>query len=148
MVWGCIIAYVMGSLHVLEGIMNAERYIKFLEQHMLSSRRHLFQGRHCVFQQDNAKPNTAAITITWFCRRGVLVLNWPACSPNLSPMENIWHIIKWKIWQRWPQTLQQLESCISQEWKQLPTPNLKKLITSMPRRLQTVLKRRGNATQW
>ncbi len=28
MVWGCISAYVMGSLHVLEGAMNAERYIK------------------------------------------------------------------------------------------------------------------------
>ncbi len=35
---GCISAYGMGSLHVLEGTMNAERYIKFLEQHMLPSR--------------------------------------------------------------------------------------------------------------
>ncbi len=48
MVWGCISAYGMGSLHVLEGTMNAERYIKVLEQHMLPSRRR-------VFQQDNAK---------------------------------------------------------------------------------------------
>ncbi len=38
MVWGCISAYSMGSLHVLEGTMNAERYIKVLEQHMLPSR--------------------------------------------------------------------------------------------------------------
>ncbi len=37
MVWGCISAYSMGSLHVLEGTMNAERYIKVLEQHMLPS---------------------------------------------------------------------------------------------------------------
>ncbi len=35
MVWGCICAYGMVSLHVLEGTMNAERYIKVLEQHML-----------------------------------------------------------------------------------------------------------------
>ncbi len=28
MVWGYISAYGMGSLHVLEGTMNAERYIK------------------------------------------------------------------------------------------------------------------------
>ncbi len=45
----------MGSLHVLEGTMNAERYIKVLEQHMLPS-------RLLVFQQDNVKPHTAAIT--------------------------------------------------------------------------------------
>ncbi len=65
MVWGCISAYGMGSLHVLEGTMNAEKYIKVLEQHMLPSRRRLFQGRHCTFQQDNAKPHTAAITTAW-----------------------------------------------------------------------------------
>ncbi len=51
MVWGCISAYGMGSLHVLEGTMNAERYIKVLEQHMLPY-------RWRVFQQDNAKPNS------------------------------------------------------------------------------------------
>ncbi len=44
MVWGCISAYGMGSLHVLEGTMNAERYIKVLEQHMLPSRQCLFKG--------------------------------------------------------------------------------------------------------
>ncbi len=38
MIWGCISAYGMGSLHVLEGTMNAERYTKVLEQHMLPSR--------------------------------------------------------------------------------------------------------------
>ncbi len=97
MVWGCICAYGMGSLHVLEGTMNAEKYIKVLEQHMLPSRWRLFQGRPCVFQQDNAKPHTAAITTAWLRSRRVRVLNWPACSPDLSPIEN--------IHQRWPQTL-------------------------------------------
>ncbi len=138
MVWGCISAYGMGSLHVFEGTMNAERYIKVLEQHMLPSRRHLFQGRPCVFQQDNAKPHTAAITTAWLRSRRVRVLNWPACSPDLSPIENIWHIIKHKIRQRRPRALQQLGTYIRQEWDQIPTPKLQKLITSMPRRLQTV----------
>ncbi len=74
--WGCIRAYSMGSLDVLEGTMNAERYIKDLEQHMLPSRWRLFQGRPCVFQQDNAKPHTAAIRTAWLCSRRVRVLNW------------------------------------------------------------------------
>ncbi len=60
----CISAYGMGSLHVMEGTMNAERYRKDLEQHMLPSR-----GR--VFQQGNAKPHTAAITTAWLCIRRV-----------------------------------------------------------------------------
>ncbi len=67
---------------------------------------------------------------------------------NMVVVENIWRIIKQKIHQRWPRTLQQLETYIRQEWDQIPTPKLQKLITSMPRRLQTVLKRRGDATPW
>ncbi len=141
-------AYGMGSLHVLEGTMNAERYIKALEQHILPSRGRLFQGRPCVFQQDNAKPHTAAITTAWLHGRRVRVLNWPAYSPDLSPIENIWRFIKRKIRQRRPRTLQQLETYIRQEWDQIPTPEPQKLITSMPWLLQTVLKRRWDATPW
>ncbi len=70
-------AYGMSSLHDLEGTMNAERYIKVLEQHMLPSRWHLFQGQPCVFQQYNAKPQTAAFTTAWLRSRRVCVLNWP-----------------------------------------------------------------------
>ncbi len=69
MVWGCISKIGMGSWHVLEGTMNVEGYIKVLEQHMLPSRWRLFQGRPCVFQQDNAKPHTAAITTAWLHSR-------------------------------------------------------------------------------
>ncbi len=76
----CIRAYVIGSLHVLEGTMNAERYMNVLEQHMLPS-------RWSVFQQE--KPNTAAITTAWLRSRRVRMLNWPAYSPDLSHIENI-----------------------------------------------------------
>ncbi len=117
MVWWCISVYGMGSLHVLEDTMNAERYIKVLEQHMLPSRLRLFQGRPCVFQQDNAKPHTASIKTAWLRSRRVRVLNLPACSPDLSPIENIWHIIKRKIHQRRPQTLQQLETYIRSKFQ-------------------------------
>ncbi len=84
-IWGFIIANGMGSLHVLGGTLKV---YKGLEQHMLPSRR-------CVFQQDNAKPHIAAITTAWLRSRRVRVL-------NLSPIENIWRIIKRKIRQRWP----------------------------------------------
>ncbi len=78
--------------------------------HIFPHFQHMLPSRQCVFQQDNAKPHTAAITTEWCCSRRVRVLNWSACSPDLSPIENIWRIIKRKIRQRRPQTLQQLET--------------------------------------
>ncbi len=148
MVWGCMSACGMGSLHVWKGTINAERYIQVLEQHMLPSRRRLFQGRPCIFQHDNARPHTASITTSWLRRRRIRVLKWPACSPDLSPIENIRRIIKRKMRQRRPKTVEQLEACIRQEWDNIPIPKLEQLVSSVPRRLQTVIKRRGDATQW
>ncbi len=49
--------------------------------------------------------------------------------------------------QRRPKTVEQLEACIRQEWDNIPIPKLEQLV-SVPRRLQTVIKRRGDATQW
>ncbi len=100
MVWGCISAYGMGSLHVLEGTMNAERYIKVLEQHMLPSRWRVFQGRLFVFQQDNAKPHTAAITTVGASLKcpyyGFLKMTFHAvCNTALSEWK---HPAKFQIW--------------------------------------------------
>ncbi len=148
MVWGCMSACGMGSLHIWKGTINAERYIQVLEQHMLPSRRRLFQGRPCIFQHDNARPHTASITTSWLRRRRIRVLKWPACSPDLSPIENIWRIIKRKMRQRRPKTVEQLEACIRQEWDNIHIPKLEQLVSSVPRHLQTVIKRRGDATQW
>ena len=147
MVRGCISAYGMGSLHIWKGTINAERYLEVLEQHKLPSRRRLFQGRACIFQQDDAKPHTASITTAWLRRRRVRVLNWPACSPDLSPIENIWRIMKQKIRQR-PRTVEQLESYIRQEWDNIPLPKLQQRVSSVPSCLRAVIKRRGDATQW
>ncbi len=133
MVWGCMSACGMGSLHIWKGTINAERYIQVLEQHTLPSRHRLFQGRPCIFQHDNARPHTASITTSWLRRRRIRVLKWPACSPDLSPIENIWRIIKRKMRQRRPKTVEQLEACIRQEWDNIPIPKLEQLVSSVPR---------------
>ncbi len=125
---------------------KAPSMLKGIYKHMLPSRRRLFQGRPCIFQHDNARPHTASITTSWLRRRRIRVLKWPACSPDLSPIENIWRIIKRKMRQRRPKTVEQLEACIRQEWDNIPI--LEQLVSSVPRRLQTVIKRRGDATQW
>ncbi len=73
MVWGCISAYGMDSLHVLEGTMNAERYIKNQNQNQNQKELYCqvclhtqgicigvrsFQYRNNTVQTDNSETET------------------------------------------------------------------------------------------
>lgn len=49
-------------------------------QHMVPSRWYHFQGRTCIFQQDNDKLHTVSITRAWPCGRSIQVPSWPTCS--------------------------------------------------------------------
>ncbi len=115
---------------------------------MLPSRRHLFQGRPCICQQDNAKPHSAHITKSWLRRKRVRVLDWPACSPDLSPIENVWRILKCKMRQRRPRTVAHLKTCLQEEWDKITPETLHHLVSSVPKRLLSVVKRNGNITKW
>ncbi len=138
-VWGCISAYGMGSLHVLEGTMNAERYIKVLEQHMLPSRWH-------VFQQDNAKPHTAALQQHGF------IVEESGCWIGLQVRSFTYREHLEHHYTKNMSKMTTNSSAAGNLYQARIGPNAntrtQKLITSMPRRLQTVLKRRGDATPW
>uniref|UniRef100_A0A9J8ARF6 Tc1-like transposase DDE domain-containing protein n=1 Tax=Cyprinus carpio carpio TaxID=630221 RepID=A0A9J8ARF6_CYPCA len=143
------------TLHIWKGTINAERYIQVLEQHMLPSGRCLFQGRPCIFQHDNARPHTASITTSWLRRRRIRVLKWPACSPDLSPIENIWCIIKRKMRQRRPKTrvpvpvnIQQLRTAIEEEWTNIPQAKINNLINSVRRRCVAQREANGGHTRY
>ena len=115
---------------------------------MLPSKQRLLHGHPCLFQQDNAKPHSAHVTPAWLHSKRVQVLDWPACSQDLSPLENVWHITKRKMRQRRPRTVEQLKSYIKQEWQRIPLTKLQKLVSSVPKCLLSVVKRRGDLTQW
>ena len=100
------------------------------------SKCHIFSADHCItkfkyfklLSLNNARPHSAGVSTAWLCRHLVRVLDWPACSPDLSPIENVWCIMKRRIRQRRPQTVQQLKSCIHQEWAKIPLAKLQQLI--------------------
>ncbi len=57
----------------------------------------LYGDADFIFQQDSAPAHTAKGTKSWFNDHGVTVLDWPANSPDLNPIENLWVIVKRKM---------------------------------------------------
>lgn len=51
-----------------------------------------------IFQQDNAPCHTTREVYDFFDKKGIKTLDWPSQSPDLSPIENVWGLIKQEIW--------------------------------------------------
>ncbi len=78
-----------------------------------------FMGSPWLLYQDNASSHSACATTAWFRRLRVNVLDRPACSPDLTPTENVWPVMKRRIRQRQSQTAEHLKSCIKWDWTKI-----------------------------
>ena len=89
MVWGGICGGRKTRLLVLDGNLNAHRYInEVLVPEVIPFL--LQNGPNLIFQQDNARPHVAHAVNDFFNQNNVDRLPWPALSPDLSPIEHLW----------------------------------------------------------
>ncbi len=87
-------------------------------------------------------------TKSWFNDHGVTVLDWPANSPDLNPIENLWGIVKRKMRDTRPNNVDELKATVKETWASIPPQQCHKLITSMPRRIEAVIKAKGAPTKY
>lgn len=66
---------------------------------------------------------------------------WPSNSPDLNPIENLWHVLKSNIRKRkrQPRNRKELIEALKEEWKKLDMGIVNNLIRSMPNRLRAVI---------
>ncbi|KAJ5556535.1 hypothetical protein N7494_000450 [Penicillium frequentans] len=52
-----------------------------------------------IFQQDNASVHTAHVVRDWLADQDFEIMAWPPYSPDLNPIENLWSLLKAKIYE-------------------------------------------------
>ena len=79
-------------------------------------------------------------------------IDWPPCSPNFNPIENIWKILKQRLRNRNPQgnwTIEDFEKAIINIWdNEISIETINRFVDTMPQRLEKVRLRKGGPSGW
>jgi len=149
MVWGCFAAHGVGRLCRIEGIMERRHYLNILATQLLPSAETLFpNGAAYIFQQDNDPKHTARINQTYIQLNEINAMPWPAQSPDLNPIENLWSILDQRVKGRTCKSAGELFEVLQAAWNGLPADTLSNLVGSMHARCQAVIDARGYPTKY
>ncbi len=134
MIWGAMLSAGVGPLCFLKTNVTAPVFQEILEHFMLHSADQLFKDADFIFQQDLTPAHTAKSTKSWLNDQGVGVLDWPENSPDLKG------IVKRKMRNKRPKNADELKATVKETWASIPPQRCHKLITSMPLRIEAVIK--------
>ncbi len=148
MIWAAMSSAGVGPLCFLKSTVNAAIYQEILEHFMLPSADKLYEMLISFSSRTWHLPTTAKGTKSWFNDHGVTVLDWPANSPDLNPIENLSGIVKRKMRDTRPNNADDLKATVKETWASIPPQQCHKLITSMPRRIEAVIKAKGAPTKY
>ncbi len=138
MIWGAMSSAGVGPLCFFKTNVTAPVYQDILKHFMLPSAGQLFKDADFIFQQDLAPAHTAKRTKSWLNDHGVGVLDWPASSPDL---------VERKMRNKRPKNADELKAS-QRNLGFIPPQQCHKLITSMPRRIEAVIKAKGAPTKY
>lgn len=83
-----------------------------------------------------------------FQENDVQVLDWPAQSPDLNPIEKLWNDLDKALMLQKPSNLDETEAYLIRVWGEITAQRCEKLVDSMPRRCAAVIKNKGYPTKY
>ncbi|CAF0963481.1 unnamed protein product [Rotaria magnacalcarata] len=124
-VWGCI----SGGAHAPLLIYN-EALPMFIHNAFNAG------DHNWTYVQDNAPSHTSKYTMHWMKNNGIHLVKWPASSPDLNPIENLWDHIDKQLRKLKPTNVGQLQTMIEDRWLGITAKQCLTFVNSMPRRIK------------
>ena len=152
MFWaGIVNDELIGPFRVEDGVkINSENYCEFLNDHFLPwfKKQPKKKKQSLIFMQDNAPSHVSKTSRNWLEAKGFFggrIMQWPANSPDLNPIENLWAIIKREVYKNGMQfhTNDDLWRAIEVASKDISRTTIRNLTESMDRRVIQVIEKKG-----
>ena len=142
MFWGAVTATGTLPLVLCSERMDSNSYISTLESAAIQA----LPEFNLIFMDDNAPVHRAARVCEWKSDWGLRCLPWPAYSPDLNIIENLWALVKKRLQQlsQKPATLDDLAGSFQEIWNAIPQSTISSLYHSLPNRLCLCLKSNGS----
>ena len=147
MVWGGISSLGTTPLEIVVGTIDSDRYCHTLDNILMPSMKELY-GCDIVLQQDNATCHTSMVTKEHIRTLGVKLLPWPAQSPDLNPIENVWGWMKNILGGYKFKDFNEFKEKVEEIWNGISHSYLKSLIDSMDARIDECIEANGGHTSY
>lgn len=140
------------DLGLIDGTLNSKSYIKLLSTRLQP----LYEGMEdetdqtVYFQQDNDSAHVSNATMDWLEQQGILLLGWPANSPDLAPAENILGVLARAVYKNNSHynNAHDLRNAIVKCWDELSQDSIKHTIDSMKDRMIDAIAAHGHSTSY
>ena len=149
MVWAGISIGGRTDLVFIDGNLNSRRYIdEVLRPHVLPYLAAI--GNGAIFQDNNARPHRGRIVVDFLQENAVEHMEWPAISPDMSPIEHLWDIFDREIRSEITQntTLHDLRRMLQNAWQRISQQQINRLIRSMRSRVGECVQMNGGHTHY
>ena len=149
MVWAGISYFWKTELSIILGRLDSNKYQNILDEHLMPFINQIGLS-NVIFQQDNAPVHTSRSTKDWLTSKNIDLLEWPALSPDLNPIENLWGILVREVYKdgKFFASVLELKNAIIQAWTQVDQNIIKRLISSMENRVNEVIDKKGQCINY
>ncbi|MBW0475306.1 hypothetical protein O181_015021 [Austropuccinia psidii MF-1] len=104
----------------------------------------------CIAMMEDGTPiHTTQISNEWRATNQIDKFPWPAHSPDLNPIKNVWKVMKTRVTKHHqPCTMDKLHAAIQSSWDDLSPAFFEKLLLGMHNQMEAVVECNGGPMRW